>query len=366
MDRAGGNEPNAGRFPRRKLRYWVAAAGLATAAIVVAGLAFVLIRAPDSGEPTLRAVGPIFLDGVEGEVIENLAVSNPDGDCIHIRNSRDIQLRNLKIGPCQGRGIYLEEAAGILIEGSTVETDFQPPSCCDWGSGILVDRSVDVTIDHNTLRRNETNIQVLSSERLNITNNRLEDPVGPFPRGQQIQLVPVERPVSDVTIFGNTMVCSGQDTCNQEDAINVHGAVSTTIQNNLIIGGNSPSGCGILLENNAADIHVSNNYLYDTGNCGIGVAGGEHHVVENNQVLLTREVTGGGNVAIYVWLVAGSCGEVLIRNNLASFVRQDGSHHGFWNGGGCSVTVENNRFGAAAMMDLEASRASMLMERLVR
>lgn len=345
-----------------------AIAGACLVLVVAAAFAFFIAgrdeTSPRSAEAAAVPSGPIILDGANGQVIENLIISNPSGDCVQIKNSSAIVLRNLQIGPCNGRGVYLENASDITIETSTIETGYRPLTCCDLGSGILSFQSTQVTIAGNTLRRNETNVEVVSSAGVTISGNYMEDPLGPFPRGQQVQLVKADRPTSDIVIANNTMRCSSPQLCNQEDAISVYGAVRTSIQGNLIVGGFSPSGCGVLLENDASDVYVGNNHIYDTGNCGIGVAGGKRHVVENNHVLLTQEIPGAGNVAIYVWRISGSCGDVVLRNNLASFVLADGDHNGFWDGGGCQIRAQSNLFGLSALSTLMATRASLLLENL--
>jgi hypothetical protein len=67
-------------------------------------------------------------------------------------------------------------------------------------------------------------------------------------------------------------------------------------------------------------------------------------------VLLTKEIAEGGNTAIYTWnQYPAPCSGVEVTNNVATFLRADEEHSGFFNGGGCEpVTLSNNIFGEAA------------------
>jgi hypothetical protein len=172
-------------------------------------------------------------------------------------------------------------------------------------------------------------------------------------------------PSRDVLIEGNTLLATRAAAYNykenQEDAISLYFAEDVTVKDNLIQGGRSVSGCGILADHGSNSNVITGNRIYNTAQCGIGIASGRKQVVDSNQVLLTEPVQNGGNTAIYVWSQYDTpCGDVTVSNNVATFVRADRTHSGFWDGGGCEpVHLSNNTWDADAYKVLLAEFAPM-------
>jgi parallel beta-helix repeat protein len=295
----------------------------------------------------------LVIEGERDVVIDGRTISS-SGHCVVVRNSQNVTIRNSTIGPCHGRGISVQDSSGVTIAGNTIQPEFKPATCCDSGSGVYALRTQALTIDANTIAYSETNVELQSVTGARVTNNVLINPLGPFPRGQQVQVTvqSPSPPSRDVVIEGNRMI-AGTGTSyrfpeNQEDAVNLYVTENVTVRDNYIEGGHSKSGCGILADYASNGSRIVANRVFNSGNCGIGVASGHNQLVDGNQVLLTREIAGGGNVAIYVWRQSGTCGAVTVSNNVATFRRADGSHNPYWNGGGCTVTLEGNVFGPLA------------------
>src|SRR6202011_6268712 len=111
---------------------------------------------------------------------------------------------------------------------------------------------------------------------------------------------------SNVTVENNYTL-SSTDTSkylfaeNQEDSINFGLTTGIVVRGNYITGGHSPSGCGLISDDQANGAQFVNNILLDTGQCGIGIAGGTNQIVDSNRGLNRTPLPGGGNTAIYWW-----------------------------------------------------------------
>lgn len=313
--------------------------------------AVALDRLPLSGEID----GPVLIEGEQAKLLEGVTIRSSSGPCVIVRDSVDITIRNVTLGPCNGQGILIEHSDDIRLLNSTVSPRYVVPSCCDLGSGVFAVDSTAIVIDSTTFSFGETNIELHSVEGARITNNTLTDPLGPFPRGQQIQVswrkgFDLSR---DILIEGNTMTASpGQRDgmlVFQEDAVNISYAVNVIIRDNDIEGGRSASGCAVIAEHGSARVQVLANRVLNSGNCGIGLAGGSGHLVKGNEVYLDREIEKGGNVALYAWDQSGDCASVRFVDNIAVFKRTNGTFASYWDGGGCgSVGLEGNIFDGAA------------------
>jgi Right handed beta helix region len=356
----------------RMLCEWIHTSGLKLTAILLAGSALVTTglvvfaadSAPDQAanpqpaealESTQTVSDPLVIKGEDGTIIDGVRISSKQGDCIRIVDSTNITIRNSVIGPCAGRGVSIEGGSQVSIVGNRIQSQFKPRECCDTGDGVFATQTSDLLIDANDIAYSETNVELISVEGARITNNSLANPLGPFPRGQQIQVAGGEGAESrQVFVAGNSLVAS-QDPIynfkeNQEDAINLYFARSVTIEDNEIRGGTSASGCGILVDDGANEATISDNRIFDTGQCGIGVASGMNHVIHGNRILLTKEIPDGGNVALYAWnQYELPCGGVSITDNVATFVRANGVYNDFHDGGGCDpVNLSENTFGEEA------------------
>jgi hypothetical protein len=294
----------------------------------------------------LTASGPLQITGQTGKVIEGLHVTSSTGDCVTITGSTGITLRNSEVGPCAGNGINVSGSQNVTITDNYVHPEFTATGCCDTGDGILVQNSSSgLLIQGNVVVFGETNIEIpTTASQVQIIGNFLLNPRGPFPRGQQVQTWHV----TDVLVENNYGLSSTSSTYmfpeNQEDAFNFgYTAGSVVAKGNYITGGHSASGCGLIADEAANGSSFQNNTLWNTGQCGIGVASGTNVIVDGNRVLNTTPVQGAGNTGIYVWSqYSDACGPTTVTNNVACELKPDGTQSGYWNGGGCDPVTETS------------------------
>jgi hypothetical protein len=325
-----------------------------------------------SGGGVLTPSGPISLSGQNGVVVQNLHITNPNGDCVSISNSMNITIRQSEIGPCKGNGIVITNGNTINVFDNYIHPEGTLAGCCDVTDGIFSKGTQNLTVQGNVVAYGEANIEAQNQTGLNIIGNFFLNPRGRAnSRGQNVQ---VYYGSSNVLVRNNYALASTDITKygfaeDQEDSMNFGGDPSAgpttgiVAQNNYITGGRSVSGCGLTADTAANDAQFLNNTLVNTGQCGIGIADGTNQVVQGNKILNATPVNGGGNAALYVWKVHSSdpvCGPVQISNNVASAIATDGSANSFWDGGGCDpVTMTNNTFDAAAQQALSPASQTL-------
>jgi Abnormal spindle-like microcephaly-assoc'd, ASPM-SPD-2-Hydin/Right handed beta helix region len=308
----------------------------------------------------LTPSGPIVIKGQNGSVIQGLKITSTTGDCVQITNSTNITIQNSEIGPCTGNGVNISGGNGVQIYDSYIHTETQSPSCCDNNDGIFGhDGTQNLTIQGNVIAYGESNIEIQDSSNLTVTGNFLLNPrndASNASRGQNFQCWQggLGTGCSSVSLQNNYALSSTNTTLylypeQQEDSINFGYTNGAVVQNNYVTGGHSSSGCGLISDSTANGIQFLSNLVLNTGQCGIGIADGTNQLVDSNKVYNTTPVSGGGNTAIYTWKqYANPCGPTTISNNIADEVKPDGSHSGFWDGGGCSDTLSGNIFNQPA------------------
>lgn len=323
---------------------------------------FIVLETLGSTVPTpLSPSGPITIAGRNGRVVENLHITNANGDCIVVTDSTNIIIRRSEIGPCGGHGVKISGGNTIGIYDNYIHPE-KPlrTGCCDTHDGVFAKGTSNLSIQGNVIAYGESNIEVDNVTAVNVTGNFLLNPIDSDPsqpahgqsRGQNFQAWNNSRQVT----VQNNYALSSTDTSkylfaeNQEDSINIGLTDGIVVRENYITGGHSRSGCGLIADDRANSAQFLSNTLSDTGQCGIAIAAGTNQIVDSNRVLNRTPVRGGGNTAIYVWKqYAAACGPVKVSNNIAAEIKLDGSQSGFWNGGGCDpVTLKNNTFDAAA------------------
>jgi acid phosphatase len=312
------------------------------------------------------------LSGQNGVVVQNLHITNPNGDCVSISNSMNITIRQSEIGPCKGNGIVITNGNTINVFDNYIHPEGTLTGCCDVTDGIFSNNTQNLTVQGNVVAYGETNIEAQNQTGLNIIGNFLLNPRGRTnSRGQNVQVYYAS---SNVLVQNNYTLAStdigrygfAED---QEDSMDFGGGPSAgattgiVAQNNYISGGHSVTGCGLTADTEANSAQFLNNTLVNTGQCGIGIADGTNQVVDGNKILNATPVNGAGNAALYVWKVRSSdpaCGPVQISNNVASAIASDGSANSFWDGGGCDpVSMANNTFDAAAQQALSPASQTL-------
>ena len=316
----------------------------------------------------LGTPGPITINGANGTIVENLHITNPNGDCITVTSSTNITIRRSEIGPCGGNGVNISGGNTIGIYDSYIHPG-KPlaTGCCDTHDGIFASGTSSLSIQGNVIAYGESNVELSNVATATVTGNFLLNPINSDPsqpadgqsRGHNVQAWSNS---SNVAVKNNYMLSSTDTTKylfaeNQEDSINLGLTNGVIASNNYVTGGHSPSGCGLVVDTGANSAQLRNNTLLDTGQCGIGIADGTNQIVDGNKILNRTPVNGGGNTALYVWKATASdppCGPVQVSNNIASAIATDGSPNSFWNGGGCDpVTLTNDTFDLAAQQALE-------------
>jgi hypothetical protein len=247
----------------------------------------------------------------------------------------------------------------VRVLDSYIHPEFRVSGCCDKGNGIFAIHSSEIRIHGNVLAYAESNIELQAVRDVQVIGNYLLNPIGPFPRGQQIQVWDRGGARSaNILVEGNYAVASLDPKYsfaeNQEDAFNFGGTDGVVVRDNYITGGHSDSGCGIIADVGANNVEVRNNTLIDTGQCGIGIASGTNHVVDGNRIYNRGLNQSGGNTALYVWnQYKEPCGSITVSNNIAALIRPNGTISSWWKGEGCdTTTLLNNVFGEAAVNEL--------------
>jgi uncharacterized Zn-binding protein involved in type VI secretion len=316
----------------------------------------------------LTPSGPIELVGKNGAVISGVRVTSTTGNCVTIENSSNVVIEKSEIGPCgdpnaddMGNGIVISGSQNVQVSDSYIHVDNRALACCDKRDNLLVEGSSNVVIQGNVIAYGETNVEIneMPSDHISVIGNFLLNPRGPFPRGQNIQSwgSPQYGPNTKIAISENYALSSPSDKQfayaeKQEDSISFGYTSDSSATGNYVVGGRSPTGCGLIADRQANEIEFLDNILSDTGQCGVGIASGVRHTVVGNKILNEKPVPGAGNTALYVWnqYKDAGCGRIIIAQNTADELKIDGAtHSGYWNGGGCdSVILKDNIWNAAA------------------
>jgi hypothetical protein len=286
----------------------------------------------------------------ENVKLSNIHISSPYADCTTIE--KPTTLSKVNIGPCTGNGIHISNTESVYLYDSYIHPEYPTTGCCDSADGIFIQNSKVIHIQGNVIAYGESNIEMGGSSEITIYGNFFLNPLGPSPRGQHVQ---AWSGCSNITVQKNYAISSTDTTtykfkADQEDAINFGVTTGILATDNWVTGGKSASGCGIIADDQASDAHFLNNVLYETGQCGVGIANGVGHVIDSN-VIYNTPIPSGGNTAIYVWQQYKSpCSTVVVSNNIGYATNSQGQPNSYWNGGGCDpVTLQNNTFDTNAL-----------------
>lgn len=269
----------------------------------------------------LTSSRPLVLKGQHDKVIEGLDIKGDTSDCVFIDSSTNIILKNCRF---------------------TISKK----------NGVTIAHSRNITVINCYMQEVSSGVYAVQSSGVNVSNNRIKNVKGPFPRGQLVQF-------DEVTGAGN--VISNNRGLNEpgksdpQDAINVyksHGTANSPIRvtGNLILGGGpSQFGGGIMLgDNGGAYIAAENNILVDPGQYGMAIAGGTNiHILNNTVYGRAQKFT---NVGIYVWNQHQSnCGMNEVRGNRVNFKHAKGNLNSSWNQGNCGPVNgwDDNQWNAA-------------------
>jgi nitrous oxidase accessory protein NosD len=305
--------------------------------------------------PVLKPSGPLTITGGDGGVISGLAITSTTGDCVTITNAHGFTLRGNDIGPCAGNAVVVSGGDTVTLEDNYIHPEHPPKSCCDTGDGVFAHGTSTLAILGNVIAYGEANIEVNTTTGVRVIGNFLLNPQNGGSRGQNFQ---AWGGCSDVDVEDNYTLSSLDSKytfpAKQEDSINFGLTTGITAKNNYVTGGTSPSGCGIIADDQAESAEFQSNVLYNAGQCGIGIASGTNQNVSANKILDDTPVEGGGNTGLYVWnQYDAACGPVSVVGNVVSAIKPDGTQSAYWYGGGCDpVSNLGNTFGDAATAEL--------------
>jgi Right handed beta helix region len=251
----------------------------------------------------------------------------------------------------------------MKIVDNYIHSEHRPAGCCDTNDGVFASGTTGLLVQGNVVAFNESNIELQSAADVTIIGNYLLNPLGPFPRGQQVQSWSNSRniTVENNHTFSTTDTSKYRFAAGQEDAINFGFTDGITARNNYISGGTSPAGCGLIADQAANNARFVNNVLVRTGQCGIGLANGTSLVIDSNKIFNNTAIPGAGNTALYVWSqYPEPCGPIQVTNNIMYGVKPDGSLSSYWNGGGCGNVTYVGNIGGQEAFNLLSPEAEKL------
>ena len=195
---------------------------------------------------------PIILRQKDNVVLNSLHVRVTTGTAISCFNSTNVRLKNLKIEHAaeQGSGIYFDRCHGLHIEDVSIASIGasrpntrcrKPYSDCDSINGVA---SRDISIKRARLRGGSTGIELHDTPQARLTDIVVLNTLGPYPRGQCVQFSQSDGASLDRFHCFNDPAKSWT-----EDSISVWRSAHVKIANGLVDGNNSPTGVGVMFEN---------------------------------------------------------------------------------------------------------------------
>jgi hypothetical protein len=293
-------------------------------------------------------VGTRSIIGQTNVVLDGVSISSSSGPCLVIRNSQSIEIRNAQIGPCGSNAVEISGSSNVKVVDSYIHPERAGNGCfpCDIGDGIYATFSSGLLLQGNVVAFGETNVELIGVTDSAVRGNFLLNPLGPHPRGQQVQVWAYNGVIPRNVVVENNYTLSSRAAVyprpgNQFDAINFGESEGVIARSNYIVGGSNASGCGAVADYAANNAKFISNTVIETGQCGIGVGSGTNVIVEGNRIYghgLNRPDV--GNTALYVWQqYAPPCGPVSVANNTAVLIRPDGTLSSYWKGPGCDPTT---------------------------
>jgi hypothetical protein len=306
---------------------------------------------------------PPLIITVPGTTVKDVVITDAPGNCIEVRAS-NVTILNVELARCKGHGISIHAPRARVLNSHIHEMGPRPGvGGYDERNCIIAWDTQDVLVQGNVLERCETLVMGQRTSRMRIVGNFGLNPLGPMPRGQHVQITYADGGEVTDNYF---LTENGRPTVsNSADQINIYKSSHILVARNYVRGGDSDSGCGILLSDAAPPGHhniAEDNILIRTAQCGVGVAGGTHHIVRRNKILDPSLPGNLGNVGIYVWMCCSAkppCSGHTVIDNIVSNKRPDGQENPFWNGSNCgAITMSGNVFGAVArpMLTPEAEK----------
>jgi len=277
---------------------------------------------PVSDYLKLPVSNPKFISGQSNVVIENLRFENTSGSpIIRIVNSTNITIRNCFFNKGTEEAIDIENSSNITVEKNLIY-------------GVV------------------TGVYALNSQVIKVINNQCVNVRQRVSggRGQLVQFNSVGGNGNEV--INNRSECF-QGESNPEDHISLYKSSNIIVRGNMLKGGGpSVSGSGIMSgDNGGSNQLIENNLLLNTGNAGIGVAGGDNIRVLNNKIYSIQ--TSVSNNPLYVWAQAGaSCSNITVTGNKVNWTNKEGQKNNGWNAGNCGSSYNPANNGSLTLAEL--------------
>ena len=113
--------------------------------------------------PTVLTSTLTITSANNGQTFNNYRISTGNGDCVDINEASNLTFEHSNIGPCAGRGVYINGGTGNNIYDSYIHVEHVSMGCCDTRDGIFVNGSNYATIQGNVVAYSETNIQTFNA-----------------------------------------------------------------------------------------------------------------------------------------------------------------------------------------------------------
>jgi len=228
-----------------------------TPAVTTPAVTTPAVTTPAVGDvKSLKASGPITVTH-DGQVIENLLITGTSGNAININGFKNVIIRNCQITANGGAGISASNADGLQIQNVDINNGVAATGVNEnssvYQNNIDISSSNGVTINNAKLTGGSSGIYAADSSNLTFTNIEGNNFKGPFPRGQMVQFNNC-----------NTAVLDGFSCVNDpnnsypEDNISVYKSQNITIENGLIDGNNSITGCAVMVESGSNNCLIKN------------------------------------------------------------------------------------------------------------
>jgi hypothetical protein len=245
--------------------------------------------------------GPVIVKS-DNQLIQNMTITSSNGPGINTNGHSGVKIQNVIIHHRGGPGILVDGSNSVTVSGADIIFDGAPSS------------------GPNPSNYDSTNIHCVSSSAMTVTNTRLtrgasgiyleqctgsalsfiegHDQRGPAPRGQLVQWNASNN--GSLTDFSNVASLSTSWT---EDNVNIYHSTGITIARGLVDTNNSPSGDGVLVDEQSGNVTVTDVDAIHQGNGCFGVWGGGGHDVtftntrcRDNYCKLPRGTPGSGGL----------------------------------------------------------------------
>ncbi len=208
----------------------------------------------------------------DGQHVRNLIITASNGPGILIDGHADVVIEDVVILHGAGPGIEVTGARNTTIRNADILFTSAPvsgPNPSADANNIDCFDSPGLEVTNVRLTRGSTGIYLHRCPDSRLRQIEGHDQRGPFPRGQLVQWNASDRGVLSDFSTENSIEHSWT-----EDNVNVYRSRNVVIRRGLVDGNNSPSGDGILIDEESGHVLVERVDAVRQGNGCFGVFGG--------------------------------------------------------------------------------------------